>query len=239
MQAKLRGHVAQRTHILAAITHDLQTPLTRLRLRLEKIEDNALKSRLIADWSVTQALIRQGLDFYRGSQTEEPFVRLELDSLLESVVEDAAEGGRKAMLVGRSDCDVEARPHALQRCLSNLIDNALKHGGSAELSAIEENSKVCICIRDHGPGIPQDKLALAFEPFVRFEGPTPRAIEGLGLGLSIARIMAQKNDADLQLKNHPDGGLAACLTIRRGVVRNRSPLDEAGDSPKEENTLNA
>jgi signal transduction histidine kinase len=239
MQAKLRDHLAQRTHILAAITHDLQTPLTRLRLRLEKVENKALKSRLIEDWAITQVLIRQGLDFYRGSQTEEPFVRLALDSLLESVVEDAAEGGRKATLIRRSDCDVEARLNALQRCLSNLIDNALKYGGSAELSAIEEDGKIRICIRDHGPGIPPEKLALALEPFVRLDSPTPRAIEGLGLGLSIARVMAEKNDAELELRNHPDGGLVACLIIRRGVVRNGSCADQLGAAPKTENALDA
>jgi signal transduction histidine kinase len=214
MQAKLRDHVIERTHILASITHDLQTPLTRLRLKLEKVADSALRSRLIDDLDRMQALIRQGLDFSRGNQTEEPFVPLVLDSLLESVVQDAAEGGRPVALVEYSGCDVEARPQALQRCLANLLENAVKHGGSAEVSAERLNGEVHVRIRDHGPGIPQNRLEAVFDPFVRLNANS----FGVGLGLTIARQLAQKNDAELVLANLPTGGLEACLILRRGVV---------------------
>jgi signal transduction histidine kinase len=218
MQAKLRDHVIERTHILASITHDLQTPLTRLRLRLEKVTDIALRSRLIDDLDRMQALIRQGLDFSRGNQTEEPFVPLVLDSLLESVVQDAAEGGRAVVLVECSGYDVEARPQALQRCLANLLDNAVKHGGSAEVSAKQVNGEVQIRIRDHGPGIPPDQLEAVFDPFVR-------------LGLTIARQLAQKNDAELVLANHSAGGLEACLILRRGVVASAGSAEAAYLTP--------
>jgi signal transduction histidine kinase len=218
MQARLRGHVVERTQILASITHDLQTPLTRLRLRLEKVEDIALRSRLVDDLSGMQLLIREGLDFSRGSQTDEPFAPIALDSLLESLVEDATERGQTATLTRRCGYDVEARPRALQRCLSNLLDNALKHGGSAEVAATVERSELRIKVRDHGPGIPVEKLATVFEPFVRLESPGSRSIEGAGLGLTIARMLAQKNEADLLLANHPQGGLEACLILRRGLA---------------------
>jgi signal transduction histidine kinase len=218
MQAKLRDHVIERTHILASITHDLQTPLTRLRLKLEKVADIALRSRLIDDLDRMQALIRQGLDFSRGNQTEEPFVPLVLDSLLESVVQDAAEGGHAVALVECSGCDAEARPQALQRCLANLLENAVNHGGSAEVSARRVNGEVHVRIRDHGPGIPPDQLEAVFDPFVRLgSSPSPTAA-GVGLGLTIARQLAQKNDADLTVANHPAGGVEACLILRRGVV---------------------
>jgi signal transduction histidine kinase len=221
MQARLRGHVVERTQILASITHDLQTPLTRLRLRLEKVEDIALRSRLVDDLSGMQLLIREGLDFSRGSQIDEPFAPIALDSLLESLVEDATERGQTATLTGRCGYDVEARPRALQRCLANLLDNALKYGGSAEIVAKVERSELRIKIRDHGPGIPVEKLDTVFEPFVRLEPPRSRSTEGAGLGLTIARMLAQKNEADLLLGNHPEGGLEACLVLRRGLALQR------------------
>ena len=218
MQVKLRDHLIERTHILASITHDLQTPLTRLRPKIEKVSDVALRSRLIDDLDRMQALIRQGLDFSRGNQTQEPFVPLVLDSLLESVVHDAVDAGCTVALLERSGCDVEVRPQALQRCLANLLENAIKHGGSAEVSARQVNGAVQIRIRDHGPGIPPDQLEAVFEPFVRLGATHLHTTTGVGLGLTIARQLAQKNDAELLLANHPDGGLEACLILRRGVV---------------------
>ena len=217
MQAKLRDHVVERTRILASITHDLQTPLTRLRLRIEKVADPALRSRLIDDLGGMLALVRQGLDYHRGNESEEPFVRLALDSLLDSVVEDAAEGGRSAVLVKRSGYDIEGKPRALQRCLANLLDNALKYGGAAEVSATVEADALRIRIRDFGPGIPEENLESVFEPFVRLETARP-PMGGVGLGLTIARALAQKSEAELVLANHPQGGLEACLTIRRGLM---------------------
>jgi signal transduction histidine kinase len=230
MQARLREHVIERTHILASITHDLQTPLTRLRLKLERVADIALRSRLIDDLDRMQALIRQGLDFSRGNQTEEPFVPLVLDSLLESVVYDAAEGGRAVALVERSGYDVEARPQALQRCLANLLENAVNHGGSAEVTAKWVDGEVHVRIRDHGPGIPPDQLEAVFDPFVRL-GSSLSHTAGVGLGLTIARQLAQKNDAELVLANHPAGGLEACLILRRGVVPSASSADAASLTP--------
>jgi signal transduction histidine kinase len=231
MQAKLRDHVIERTHILASITHDLQTPLTRLRLKLERVADIALRSRLIDDLDRMQALIRQGLDFSRGNQSEEPFVPLVLDSLLESVVLDAAEGGRPVALVECSGHDVEARPQALQRCLANLLENAVSHGGSAEVSAKRVNGEVHVRIRDHGPGIPPDQLETVFDPFVRLGTSPSRAAAGVGLGLTIARQLAQKNDAELKLANHPAGGLEACLILRRGVVPSAGSPEAAHLTP--------
>ncbi|MDB5452215.1 MAG: periplasmic sensor signal transduction histidine kinase, partial [Caulobacteraceae bacterium] len=206
MQAKLRNHVVERTHMLASITHDLQTPMTRLRLRLEKVEDPALRSRLIDDLGSMQALIREGLDYARSNQTNEPFATLALDQLLEILIEDAAEGGKSATLVRRCGCDVEARPRALQRCLANLLDNALKYGGSAEVSAEWTGRQIEVRIRDHGPGISPDKVDLALMPFTRLETGSPQPVDGVGLGLAIAKNLAERNGAELRLRNHPKGG---------------------------------
>ena len=228
MQAKLRTHVVERTKILASITHDLQTPLTRLRLRLEKVSDVALRSRLIDDLQGMQMLIREGLEFSRGTQIDEPFAPIALDSLLESLVEDAVEMGRKAVLVNRTDYDVEARPRALQRCLGNLLDNALKYAGAAEISTeVADQNKLVVRVRDHGPGIATDELERIFEPFVRLENPAARKVEGAGLGLTIARMLAAKNDAELVLSNHPDGGVEALLILSRGLRPNHGFIDWA------------
>jgi signal transduction histidine kinase len=229
MQAKLHDHAVDRTRILASITHDLQTPLTRIRLRLEKVGDAALRSRLIDDFGRMQALIRQGLDFHRGDQAEEAFAPIALDSLLESIVEDAAECGRTAVLTRRSGYDVEAPPSALQRCLANLLDNALKYGDRAEVSAGLEGDRLRIRVRDFGPGIPEEKLESAFEPFVRLESRSSQPAGGVGLGLTIARDLARKCEAELTLANHPQGGLEASLVLRRGLAPVTAPLNEASE----------
>jgi signal transduction histidine kinase len=200
-------------------------------LKLEKVADIALRSRLIDDLDRMQILIRQGLDFSRGNQTEESFVPLVLDSLLESVVLDAAEGGHAVALVECSGCDVQARPQALQRCLANLLENAVNHAGSAEVSAKRVNDEVFVRIRDHGPGIPPDQLDAAFDPFVRLGSSRSRTAAGVGLGLTIARQLAQKNDAELVLVNHPAGGLEACLILRRGVVASAGSAEAAAVTP--------
>jgi signal transduction histidine kinase len=231
MQAKLRDHVTERTQMLASITHDLQTPMTRLRLRLEKVDDPALRSRLIDDLGAMQALIREGLDYSRSRQTNEPFAILAIDQLLEVLVDDAGDAGKAVTFSRRSGCDVEARPRALQRCLANLLDNAFKYGGSAEVSAEWIGSEVRVRIRDCGPGIPPDQVEQVLKPFVRLEAGLSQAVDGVGLGLTIAKTLAERNEAELILANHPEGGLEACLVLRRGVAENPGPAAKTRRAP--------
>ncbi|WP_374576168.1 ATP-binding protein [Phenylobacterium sp.] len=214
MQTQLQEHVAGRTQMLAAITHDLQTPLTRLRLRLEKVTDPALKARLVADLAAMQDLVREGLDLARSQQTVEAVARVDLDSLLESLVADAVDAGETARLAKGAGADVRARPQALRRCISNLIDNALTYGGDAEVSASAERDTVVVRVRDHGPGLPPDKLEAVFDPFMRLEDSRSRETGGSGLGLTIARALAERNGGSLTLRNHPEGGLEAVLTLQ-------------------------
>jgi signal transduction histidine kinase len=229
MQARLRAHVAERTKILASITHDLQTPLTRHRLRLEKVTDVALRSRLIDDLRGMQILIREGLEFSRGTQTDEPFAPVSLESLLESLVEDAVDMGQRVTLARPCNFDVEARPRALQRCLANLVDNAIKHGSSAEIGTEAlDGARLMIRVRDHGPGIPPEYLERVFEPFVRLDDLSSEKTDGAGLGLTIARMLAAKNDAELSLVNHPQGGLEARLVLSRGVHQHDNLTDWSG-----------
>jgi signal transduction histidine kinase len=218
MQAELRNSVIEKTQLLASITHDLQTPMTRLRLRLERVSDEALRSRLIDDVATMQGLIREGLNYARRAQITEPFASIALDNLLEVVIEDAvAATGKNVTFDRRCNCDVQARPRALQRCLTNLLDNALKYGSSAEVSAVASGNAVRVVIRDRGPGIPADKLQAVFDPFVRLES-TSRSADGVGLGLTIAKMLAEKNEATLTLRNHEEGGLEAVLLLENGVA---------------------
>jgi signal transduction histidine kinase len=209
MQARLQTHVAERTQMLAAITHDLQTPLTRLRLRLERVEDAELRERLVADMQSMRALIDEGLELARTAETPEAVVMLDLDSVLESLVEDAVEAGLAAEFTGGCGAVLPLRPLATRRVFANLIDNALVHGGSAEVRAVRDAQSVCVFVRDRGPGIPEDLLERVFDPFFRPDNSRSRETGGTGLGLTIARMLATKIGATLKLRNHPQGGVEA------------------------------
>jgi signal transduction histidine kinase len=211
MQRRLQQHVSERTNMLAAITHDLQTPLTRLRLRLEKVEDEPLREKLVADLAAMKALIDEGLELARSAETSEPRVMLDLDSLLESLVADAVDAGENAVFGQGCQKVMLLRPLAIGRLFSNLIDNALKHGGSAAVSASCVGNEVSVRVRDRGPGVPEDMLEKVLDPFVRVEDSRSRQTGGAGLGLTIARTLAEKNGATLSLRNHPEGGLEAIV----------------------------
>ncbi len=225
MQARLQSHFAERTQMLAAITHDLQTPLTRLRLRLERVEDQELRDRLVADLRAMRALIDEGLELARTAETPETVVMLDLDSLLESQVEDAAEAGLNAEFRGGSGAVLPLRPLATRRVFANLIDNALVHGGSATVHAERDSHAIRVFVRDHGPGIPEELLERAFEPFFRAESSRSRQTGGTGLGLTIARMLAAKIGATLTLRNHPDGGLEAQVKwLAADITASSEPL---------------
>jgi signal transduction histidine kinase len=214
MQQQLQQHISERTHMLAAITHDLQTPLTRLRLRFETIEDSDLRERCIRDLMEMRSLIEEGLELARSSDTSESFASVELDTLLESVVEDAVEAGHNARIEGHSGATVRMRPLAGRRLISNLVDNAIKYGNTAVVSARRDGDGTIVSVRDRGPGLPVDMLNRVFEPFFRIENSRSRSTGGVGLGLTVAKMLADQNGAALSLRNHPEGGLE-CLLIWR------------------------
>lgn len=216
MQQRVRDGFRERTHMLAAIAHDLQTPMTRLRLRLEQVPDEALRDRLVRDLASMQQLVRDGLELARSSESREPWSMVELDFLVASLVEDAEEAGQPVRL--GSNCGVVARikPDALTRALSNLIDNAVKYGGGAEISCRMAEDRVAITVRDHGPGFPEGRIEEMLEPFVRGEGSRSRETGGTGIGLTIARAQASTFGATLTIANHPDGGAVATLAFPRG-----------------------
>ncbi|WP_314105579.1 ATP-binding protein [uncultured Stenotrophomonas sp.] len=211
MQKRLQRTLGERTQMLAAITHDLQTPVTRLRLRLENVGDEALRERLIGDLGAMQALIREGLELARSAESAEPRAALDLDSLLESIVEDAVEAGAEARFAQGSGAVLMLRPLAMHRLFSNLVDNAISYGGTAEVRVEQGSDGVRVRVRDQGPGLAEDELETVFDPFVRLETSRSRATGGAGLGLTIARALAEKDGATLHLRNLAQGGLEAIV----------------------------
>nr|WP_308635970.1 ATP-binding protein [Massilia brevitalea] len=213
MQARIRQYIFQRTQMLAAITHDLQTPLTRMRLRLEKVADADLQERLIGDLSAMQAMVREGLELARSMDTTETMQMLDLDSLLDSVCDDAADASQAVTLSGRSGMAILGRPLDLRRCLGNLIDNAVKYGREAGVTVDRVNGAARIRVRDSGPGIPPAEQARVFDPFYRVETSRSRESGGTGLGLTIARNIAEQHGGSIALSNHPEGGLEVTLML--------------------------
>lgn len=213
MQSRVREGFRERTHILAAISHDLQTPLTRLRLRLEQVEDEPLRDRLIADLAATQSLVRDGLDLARSSESREEWSTVDIDSFVASVAEDASEFGADVTFLGGCRLTARVKPNALIRCLANLIDNAVKYGGNAELVCRMEHGNLVIAVSDNGPGIAADRIDEMFEPFVRGDTSRSRTTGGTGIGLTIARAQAATFGGTVALANRPGGGLSAKLTL--------------------------
>ncbi|WP_395826098.1 ATP-binding protein [Collimonas sp.] len=213
MQARIKRQIQHRTHMLAAITHDLQTPLTRLRLRLEKVGDGELRHKLLEDLAVMQSMVREGLDLARSMDSAEKMQMLDVDSLLDSICSDAIDARQDVTLEGSTRASIVAQPNALRRCLTNLVDNATKYGRYARLRLVRDGGDIVITVRDGGTGIPENQLEAVFDPFFRLETSRSRDTGGTGLGLTIARNIAENHRAALELRNHPEGGLEATLRL--------------------------
>jgi signal transduction histidine kinase len=214
MQRRIADHLAERTQILAAISHDLQSPITRMRLRSELIDDPALKGRLQHDLAAMQMLVSEGLELAHsaGGQKEEA-VTTDVQALLESLVYDYVDAGHQVCLAGQIEAPLLTRPQTLRRIVTNLVDNALKFAGDAAIEIETSRDQVAIVIRDHGPGIPDHELEFVLEPFYRTEGSRNRDSGGTGLGLAIARQLTDQLGGTLTLANGKAGGLEARLAI--------------------------
>lgn len=215
MQDRLIRYIQDRDRILAAISHDLKTPITRLRLRAEMLDDSPLREKFQADLDDMQHMAQASLDFLRGGEDSEPMAPIDLNALLESLQEDAEDIEREVLIEGVADQPLRCRPLALKRCLTNLVDNALKYGRDATIAVMDSSTRLILAIRDHGPGIPETELQRVFEPFYRLENSRSRDTGGTGLGLSIARNIARAHGGELTLRNLPQGGLEALLELPR------------------------
>ncbi len=213
MQRRLVRFIDERTRLLTAMSHDLKTPLTRMRLRAEMLEDGALREKFEADLLEMEAMVGETLEFMRGLSGREPAQPVDVMALLESLQADNEAMGRAVALEGRVTRPWRGAPQRLRRCLANLVDNAVLYGQRAEIAVDEGDDRLTIRVRDHGPGMPEAELEKVFEPFYRLEGSRSRATGGTGLGLSIARSIAQAHGGDVRLRNHEQGGLEAILTL--------------------------
>jgi signal transduction histidine kinase len=215
MQERISRHLKERLHILASISHDLQTPITRMRLRAETLEEGEGRQKILGDLREMEHLVREGVAYARSVHggAEAP-VRMDVKAFLESLVFDYLDTGKPVSLSGAVDGTAMVRRQALRRVLGNLIDNAIKYGGAAEVVAWRnEDGALCIAIRDHGPGIPEDELEHVLQPFYRLESSRNRDTGGAGLGLAIAAQLIRAIGGNLKLANRQDGGLEAMVTL--------------------------
>jgi protein-histidine pros-kinase len=215
MQERIAVHMHERTRILAAISHDLQTPITRLRLRAEMVDSEDLKTRIQSDLDAMQSLIREGLDYARSMETHASPQPIDLAALLGALRDDAIDMGWKVSLTGKASEPFTGQPLALRRALWNLIENGVKFGETVDIDLAETPEAHRIVIRDHGPGLPAEERARVFEPFYRTETSRNRETGGTGLGLAITRNLLHVQHGSVTLDNHPEGGLLATVILPR------------------------
>ena len=219
MQQRIAGYMAERVEILAAISHDLQTPITRMRLRTDLMDNEHDREKFRQDLDAMNSLVREGVTYARTLHgATEPPLRIDADALLESMVADYEDVGLQVRLEGKAGAPIVSRPNALRRILMNLIDNALKFGTDVRLQVHAEGGRLVVAVLDNGPGIPPDELEAVLKPFYRVESSRNRSTGGTGLGLAIAHQLAMAMGAELTLDNRPEGGLEARLTLGTAPV---------------------
>ncbi len=216
MQERIKRFVEDRTQMLAAISHDLGTPITRLRLRAEFVGDREQQQRMLADLDDMEKMVSSALSFSRDEADGEPNVMVDLRTLVQRVCDDVADAGHEVTLnVGDEAVPIGCRPAALRRALTNLIDNAVKYGRQARVSLASMPDNVLIRIDDDGPGIPEELQEDAFRPFRRLEPSRSRETGGTGLGLTVARAIVRAHGGDITLTNRAEGGLRTELSLPR------------------------
>ncbi|MBN9671627.1 ATP-binding protein [Roseibium aggregatum] len=214
MQLRINEFVEKRTRMLAAISHDLRTPLTRLRLRLDLLEDSDIRDRSLEDLNIMDRQIDTALTFLRDGASSEPVLRVNIPSLLQSLADQYSDTGRPIEIRYDGKASVMARSGELTRALSNLIDNALHYADGAEIRAARTGDLVRIDIVDHGPGIAEADRARVLEPFER--GDSARQLRhgaGFGLGLATSKATVEEASGSLELLETPGGGLTVRLLL--------------------------
>ncbi len=215
MQSQIQAFVSDRTAMLAAISHDLRTPLTRIRLRGELMEDANQRSRLFRDVADMQAMVDSALSFFRDDGREEEPTSFDLPELLKTIVDDFADQGHAVGYRGPDRLTFKGRPFALKRAFSNIIDNAIKYGGGGEIDLRRTEPAVEVIVRDEGPGIPPEAQSRVFEPFYRLERSRNRGTGGVGLGLTSTRSVIQAHGGSIELRNRETGGLEVSASLPR------------------------
>jgi len=242
MSARLHRFVCDRTRMLAAVSHDLRTPITNLRLRVELLEEGETKSRMLDNVDELRQTAEAMLAFAREEAGEEARPA-DLASLVESVCDDMADLGSPVRFDRAPKLPVVCRPAAIRRVIRNLLENAVAYGAAARVAVVPAGHEVRVTVDDDGPGMDPADLERVFEPFVRLEASRNRRTGGVGLGLSIARSIARGHGGDIVLENRPQGGLRAILSLpampptaeraaRRAAARHRVPWIRSAEMPE-------
>ena len=215
MQSRLAAHMRERTQVMAAMSHDLKTPITRLRLRAELLDDVQLRAKFAGDLQEMESMVTAALDFLRGMDNGEAVQPVDIMAILESLQADIQETGGSVEIEGRANAPYRGRAQALKRCIRNLVENAIKYGRRARIVVEDSQQRLVLHIQDEGPGIPAAELDKVLEPFYRVEASRNRDTGGTGLGLPIARGVAELHGGSVTLVNQAAGGLEATLTLPR------------------------
>jgi len=213
MQGRIRRFVEDRTQMLAAISHDLRSPITRLRLRTEVLPEGEGRDRMLADLDEMAAMVASTLDFARQDAADEPSQAIDLAATLQSICDNAADMGLAAEFdwPGRLVCS--CRPLAIKRALANLVENGCRFGGHVAVRAAHHGPGIDVVIEDQGPGIPEAEMDRVFAPFFRLEGSRNRKTGGTGLGLSVARTIIRAHGGNIRLENRAEGGLRVIVSL--------------------------
>ncbi len=213
MHRRIGRLITDRTQMLAAVSHDLRTPLTRLRLRANAVTDSETKEAFERDINEMEAMIDATLGFLRENAEQEPLEQVDLTAILQTIADDATDAGEEISFDTPRNVVVKGRHLALKRALSNVVGNALKHGGRAGITTQTTPTEVVVTIVDRGPGIPAEKLDMVFDPFFRLDNSRDRSTGGYGLGLTVARSIARSHGGDITIANRDKGGLQVTFRL--------------------------
>lgn len=217
MQARIKRLISDRTQTLAAVSHDLKTPITRLRLRAEFVKDEELRQTIEGDLDEMERMIDSTLAFLRGDATGEESKTVDIATILETVSDQLVDTGHDVVLAGLPHVSLRCKPLAIKRALSNLIENAVKYGRRARVALAERGDEIVITIADDGPGIPEEELERVFDPFYRLEASRSRETGGTGLGLTVARTAIRAHGGDVRLHNLDPCGLCVTVTLPKTI----------------------
>ena len=213
MQSRVRRFVDDRTRMLAAISHDLRSPITRLRLRAEMLPQGEASGRMLADLAEMEAMVSSTLEFARGEAVTEPSQVIDLAATIEAVCDNASDMGLPAEFDWQGRLVCTCRPLAMKRALANVVENAARYGARAMVHARHAGHTIVVTVDDDGPGIPEAEMDLVFTPFFRLEGSRNRKTGGIGLGLTVVRTIVRAHGGDILLENRAGGGLRVTITL--------------------------
>jgi len=218
MQRRIGRLIDDRTQALAAVSHDLKTPITRLRFRIEDVAEPEARAAIAADLDEMERMLDQTLAYLRGDRADEEIKQIDVVAILETIVDDAADRGRSVALGGATNVNVPGRRLALKRAFGNLVDNAIKYGRQAQVVVEDRPQAVIVSIRDHGPGIAPEDVERALAPFVRLEPSRNQETGGFGLGLTIAHAIFEGHGGHMGFTNHVDGGLIVSVSLPKAPL---------------------